>query len=204
MLHGHLDDNFERLEATARWQRLWKVLIVVLASLASLKSFPQELREEWAARYNGPVQGHAHAKAISVDRSGEVVVAGDLDTLDSNSAYGVFKYRPDGSLLWSERYRESGGGKGRLVALALDLTGNIYLTGDITNPSAVDSLSTDIITVKLDPGGSLQWATRFGGPDGFDTVSALAVDLAGNAIIAGSTNGSQYITVKYDPNGRML
>lgn len=132
------------------------------------------------------------------------MVVGDLDTLDSNSTFGVFKYRSDGSLLWSESYGESGGGKGRLVALALDGTGNILLTGDITNLSAFDPLSTDIITVKLDPGGRSQWATRFGGPDGFDTVSALAVELEGNAIIAGSTNGSQYITVKYDPRGNLI
>lgn len=79
-------------------------------------------------------------------------------------------------------------------AVAVDPSGNVYVTGDVTG--AIDfgagSLApiggTDVYLAKFDPTGALLWAKRFGGSGG-DSGWALAADALG-VVVAGKFTGT--------------
>jgi hypothetical protein len=70
-------------------------------------------------------------------------------------------------------------------AIATDSAGNIYLAGNaIVDPSTSQST---VLVVKLDPHASHYLYTRFLGGSINESASAIAVDNAGNAYVAGVT-----------------
>src|SRR5262245_47422151 len=84
--------------------------------------------------------------------------------------------------------RESGG-ENRARAVALDMNGNVYVTGSS-------------MTVKYSSNGTRLWSV----PNNTSPVG-LAVDYAGNSFITGasSLSGTQVVTtVKFSPTGQKL
>ncbi|HEX5227119.1 MAG TPA: SBBP repeat-containing protein [Bryobacteraceae bacterium] len=105
-------------------------------------------------------------------------------------------------------------------AIATDAAGNTYLAGNaIIDPS---TQQTTVLVVKLNPQATAYIYTRYIGGSVSDSVSAIAVDGAGNAYIAGSTTspdfpqiGGNFATppgassersfvAKLDPNGDLV
>jgi len=92
--------------------------------------------------------------------------------------------------------------------IAVDVSGNIYLAGNVIVDSA--TAQTTILVLKLNPQASDFMYTRFVGGSVNDNVNAIAVDAAGNAYIAGVTNspdfpvtgGSTLGTAPVSPNER--
>ena len=78
--------------------------------------------------------------------------------------------------------------------LAVDESGNVYVSG-----SSWNGAKYDYATIKYSPNGSQLWVARYNalGYDG--GASALAVDGWGDVYVAGGGG-----TVKYDPNGNQL
>ena len=155
----------------------------------------------WAARYEGPAQGHHEARSIALDGSGNVYVTGSVEVNRERNDfdYGTVKYSPDGNEAWVAHYGgESDFSKDQAVALSLDGTGNIYVTG---------SSDGDIATLKYDRDGNEMWARRFdAGSDGDVTLAfakALAVDEAGNVYIAGDVNGAAFLILGYNTDGTL-
>jgi hypothetical protein len=86
-----------------------------------------------------------------------------------------------------------GAGEDEADAIAIDSSGNIYLTGDTTSanfPTTIGAYdethngSTDAFVVKFTAGKSLDYATFFGGPV-IDRGNDIAVDSSGQAHIVG-------------------
>ncbi len=158
--------------------------------------------EQWAERYNGPVDGHDEARAIALDSSGNVIVAGGSAGSGSNSDYTTIKYNPLGDSLWVVRYNGLSNGVDWANAIAVDDMGNIYVTGG----SAGSGLDWDYATIKYDSSGVEQWVVRYNGPvDGHDEAKAITLDASGNVYVIGYSDGSgtgpDYATVKYDSSG---
>ena len=88
--------------------------------------------------------------------------------------------------------------------VAADLAGNVFVSGI----SYGTTTQYDWATVKYDPNGNELWVRRYnGGANQNDWVNALVVDKAGNAYVAGYSEGSdsqRYTTIKYDPSGCQL
>ncbi|MBI4703227.1 MAG: hypothetical protein HY744_19090 [Deltaproteobacteria bacterium] len=111
--------------------------------------------------------------------------------LESTGEADVFalKLDPDGKLLWSKRF--GGPDNDRSGSIAADAAGNVVLTGwfsdsiDLGDGKLESAGKSDVFAAKLDPDGKLLWSERFGGP-GFDGGTALALDDAGNVLLAGS------------------
>ena len=162
----------------------------------------------WVARYDGPGRGEDKAVALAVDAGGNVYVTGWSMGLDTGMDYATLKYDPNGNPLWVARY--DGPGRGfdgdRPVALELDTTGNVCVTG---KSIGLDT-GLDYATVKYDPDGNPLWVARYDGPGNLnDAAAALAVDEGGNVYITGESCGAglpmgrcmDFATIKYDPEG---
>ncbi len=158
--------------------------------------------EQWAARYNGPGNSDDLAKALAVDGAGNVYVTGNSYGSGTRSDYATIKYGPDGTELWVARYNGPENSLDGAAALAVDGSGNVYVTGSSVGSDMYD----DYATIKYDPDGVQQWVARYGDPgDGSDKARALAVDGTGNVYVTGSSKSSDtrhdYATVKYSPDG---
>lgn len=147
---------------------------------------------QWIARYNGLANSNDVAAAIAVDASGNVYVTGNSYGFDGYAEYATVKYNSTGQEQWVARYNGPGIGADGATALALDTSGNIYVTGGSTGPSQ----NLEFATIKYNSAGQQQWVAR----DSGGGARAIAVDASGNAYVTGS-NGD-YVTIKYDSAGQ--
>jgi len=86
--------------------------------------------QQWAVRYNGPAgSGDDQAKALALDGSGNVYVTGHSTGSGTGIDYATVRYGSDGVEQWVARYDGPTGGEDRGNALALDGSGNVYVTG---------------------------------------------------------------------------
>jgi Beta-propeller repeat/Abnormal spindle-like microcephaly-assoc'd, ASPM-SPD-2-Hydin len=168
------------------------------------------------------------ARAIAVDSAGEAYIAGDTAStnfpvtagafqpackLDSNNicerAAFISKFSADGTTLLFSTYL---GGSGSQIAsgIALDSSGNAYVTGQTT--SATDfptanafqsscALDTDgacldaFVSEIASTGSSLIYSTYLGG-NSSDTAYGIAVDFTGSVYVAGQTSSTNFPTTK--------
>ncbi len=170
----------------------------------------------WVARYNGPSISSPFgesARDIAVDNSGNVYVTGFSDATGTGFRgydYATIKYDADGNEIWVARYNGPGNGLDEPSALALDGTGNVYVTGESTGAGT----ATDYATIKYDADGNELWVARYNGPrtgepQNTDRARALALDSAGNVYVTGESwglpsTGLNYVTVKYHAGGGQL
>jgi len=146
------------------------------------------------------------ALAIATDTAGNVYVTGgsDGEVVDTNYDYATIKYDPAGNEQWTRRYATPGKRFEHAFGVAVDSSGNVYVTGWSGN--SLPSID-DYLTVKYDAAGAEQWARRYNGPASYpyDDAFALALDRFGNVFVtgksAGTDNSFDYVTVKYDPEG---
>ena len=149
--------------------------------------------------------GNDIATAVATDSSGNVYVAGYTDSTDlTTTRIGpvrgvdafVAKFQPDGRTLVYCTYL-GGSSDDRALGLAVDSSGNAFLTGSTTSADfpAVNAYkpgltgSSDAFIAKLDPFGGLLFSTYFGG-DGSESGNGIALDAAGNIYVAGATTSS--------------
>jgi uncharacterized delta-60 repeat protein len=162
----------------------------------------------WETRYDGPAHRHDKPTALAVDSNGNVIVTGQSHN-GTNYDYCTAKYAAaNGALIWEKRYNGSQYGDDLPVALAVDASGNVVVTGSSKNPTGSD---TDYYTVKYaEADGSFLWEKRYANPSRNDSPSAVATDSTGNVFVTGSSeNGSgstyDYYTAKYAAaNGALL
>jgi hypothetical protein len=139
---------------------------------------------------------------MAIDDAGNVYVTGDSDGSGTADDYTTVKYSPNGEELWVARYDGPASSIDEAYAIALDGSGNVYVTG-YSRGSGTDF---DYATVKYDSSGVEQWVARYDGPArDRDVARAIAVDGAGNVYVTGESYGSEtdddYATVKYNSSG---
>ena len=160
--------------------------------------------EQWVARYNGPGDNYDYADAIAVDAGGNVCVTGSSVGLGSTPVdFATVKYNSSGIEQWVARYNGPAKVADEAVGIAIDLDGNIYVTGPSDGTSAT---YTDYATVKYDSSGVEQWVARYDGSGNYDDyATAIAVDAAGDVYVTGRSEGIygwyDYATVKYLSTG---
>jgi uncharacterized delta-60 repeat protein len=160
----------------------------------------------WQKRYDGPRSTHDKARAIAVDDSGNVYVAGE--SVNSDNYYDDFatvKYSTNGKQLWVKRYNGPGNKNDLVQAIAVDSSGNVYVTGT----SYGSGTDYDYTTIKYSTNGKQLWVKRYDGPGNKDDlVQAIAVDSSGNIYVTGTSYSSgtdyDYATIKYSTDGKQL
>jgi hypothetical protein len=186
----------------------------------------------WAKRVTGTNDDVGNG--IAVDTAGNTYVAGYFRS--TNAAFGatiltngggadVFlaKYDFTGNVLWAKKAGGTSNDFGN--ALAIDSTGNTYVTGfflstniNFSGLPATNHGSADVFVAKYDPSGLPLWARAAGG-SGYDAGNGIAVDAAGNSYVTGFfyssnavfgaitlTNSGQnnVFLAKYDSAGNVL
>ena len=158
-------------------------------------------QQQWLATYNGPMNGWDEARGIAVDGSGNVYVTGRSEGLGTRRDYATVKYNPSGQEQWVARYNGPGNDWDGAEAIAVDGSGNVYVTGE-----SVGSNLFDYATIKYDSSGQQQWVARYDGPgNSWDTARAIALDASNNVYVTGSSlanGGTDYATIKYNGIGQ--
>ncbi len=183
------------------------VSLLTILGMSSL-AFTQEASELWVARYEWfpDVPGSHLANALALDSEGNVSVTGSSRGIGTGRDYATVRYSPAGEELWVARYDGPAGGYDCANALALDIAGNVYVTGW----SEGSDTGWDYATVKYSPEGEQLWVARYDGPAGGDDEArgGLALDSQGNVYVTGyswgSDTGWDYATVKYSSDGGEL
>jgi hypothetical protein len=179
------------------------ILVCILPIIVQYNNvFAESEDTAWVRRYDGPVNASDVAWAIAVDGSGNVYVTGGSVLSDSSSSYATIKYYPNGDTAWVRRYNGPGNNYNYAFAIAVDYSGNVYVTGS----SYGIGTSCDYATIKYQPNGDTAWVRRYNGPgNSYDEARAIAVDGSGNVYVTGrsdwSDTSSSYATIKYYPNG---
>jgi hypothetical protein len=153
--------------------------------------------------------------AVAVDGFGSVYVsgwtAGSLGGVNAGVEDAFLaKYDSSGTLLWARQLGTSG--LDWSAAVAVDAAGNAYICGGTRgNIAAPNQGQQDAFVAKYDASGTLSWSRQFG-TSNFDWHLGVALDSAGNVVLAGSTLGSlagpnqgshDVILTKYDSSGSL-
>nr|MDJ0518379.1 SBBP repeat-containing protein [Trichodesmium sp. MO_231.B1] len=154
---------------------------------------------------------------ITIDNQGNTYITGNTNSIDfpitanavqnsfgGNDEFGrgdafVAKYSPDGTLIYATYIGGSGQDFG--TDLAVDITGDIYVTGNtnsvdfptvnaLQNTYGGGEFSGDAFLLKLSNDGSnILYSTYLGGQDN-DFSSAIAVDNNGDVYLTGNTGAT--------------
>ncbi|HRE42092.1 MAG TPA: SBBP repeat-containing protein [Ignavibacteria bacterium] len=156
--------------------------------------------QQWVSRYIGSL--NENANSIKVDALGNVYVAGNRGNL-SHTEYISLKYNSSGVQQWVAIYSGGENTFSNYSDLAIDVLGNVYVTGS----SRISNLTGfDYTTVKYNSLGVQQWVAKYNGLEsGPDYANSVAVDASGNVYITGNSRGNgtnyDYATVKYNSSG---
>jgi len=156
--------------------------------------------EAWVARYNGTGNGYDEAKAVAVDTSGSVYVAGTSWGLGTLNDYATVKYDSAGQQQWVALFNDLSHPDEQLNAMTIDTLGNVYVTGR----SGTNNIPYVCTTIKYDSAGAQQWVARYNASIGAGG-DAIAVDDSGNVYVAAAVS-NQFntlfcATIKYNAAG---
>lgn len=103
---------------------------------------------------------------------------------------------------WVQRYNSTGNYDDYVTDMAIDNSGNVYLTG-YTIKSTFDY---DFLTIKYNNAGVFQWAKTYdGSAHEYDAPVGIEVDDSGYVYVAGSSKDSvtnfDYLLIKYNKFG---
>jgi hypothetical protein len=152
--------------------------------------------------------GQDKVQGLAVDAAGNAYVTGHTASTNFPTVNSLFPYKNGGfvaelnaagSALVYSTYL----GGGSSTAIAVDSSGNAYVTGSTSStsfPSTAGAFQTtpagqgDAFVMKLLPGGSgLAYSTFLGG-NATDVANGIAVDSSGNAYVTGFTTSTNWPT----------
>jgi len=179
------------------------ILILMILIVSSIKSSSQ-VSQEWVARYNGSANSQDLALSTAYDTSGNVYVTGYSNGNGSESDFVTIKYNPSGIQEWISIYNGPGNTYDIGAAIALDNSGNVYVTGSSYGVGS----SSDYATIKYNSEGVMMWVARYNGiRNSEDYPILLSIDNSGNVYVSGTegiSDSSDICTIKYNTNGVML
>ena len=141
----------------------------------------------WEHRHQSST-GYDVLSAVTLDASGNVVVAGSEGYANSQDIY-VAKYaEADGALIWEQRHSGTSFGADAAQGVVVDGSGNVIITGH----SARQVGYADIYTAKYaGADGTLLWERLYNGPAGSSDIGEdVTVDASDNVVVTGYSFGA--------------
>ncbi len=167
----------------------------------------------WATYYGG--SGDENSNGCAVDTAGNIYLSGSTyafnlasgghqNTFGGTTGSDAFlvKFNSTGARLWATYYGGTGDDMG--FTCATDRNGNIYLAGQTTSSTNINSnghqnthnggtgTNVDGFLVKFNPAGTRLWATYYGGT-GDDAIADCVIDNLNNVCVIGHTNSNTNI-----------
>jgi hypothetical protein len=150
------------------------LIILLISSICGTAFAEPPPKLQWG------VCGDNTTNALAIDDSCNVYVTGYSPGINTIYDYMTVKYSTDGHELWVARYDcNSLYDYDRAVALAVDSSDNVYVTGESCK---------DYATIKYSADGNQLWVARYDtGDDVYDYAYAtdLVVDDPGNVYVTG-------------------
>ncbi len=160
----------------------------------------------WEKSYSGPRNLADLGRAVAVDTNGNAIVAGRIDFEAHEigdwlaARWYVAKYAAaDGALLWEALGPTNE--MNEMSAVAVDPFGDVIVSGNFGSHDT----TKDWVTVKYaGTNGMKLWEHRYDAAQDYDEAYALAVDAAGNVVVAGFSYAAGGRTAKYAADGALL
>ena len=148
----------------------------------------------------------AYFYGVAVDSSGNVYAVGEGGGSPSGNPILVVKFDSSGTVQWKRRFYDTNSSYGK--GIAVDSSGNVYVTGMWNNPS---TSINNIIVMKLDSSGTIQWQRGFPPIEGVGNSEgrAISVDSASNVYVVSYVMGPApnyyrpYSIIKYNTSGTL-
>jgi len=179
-------------------------IILVLFILFCFNILQAQVAEEWFAGYSGPGNGIDQANSMVLDGSNNVYITGSSIGSGTGSDYATIKYNSSGVQQWVQRYNGPGNSLDEAYDIAIDASGNVYVTGRSRATSGENT--ADYATIKYNSSGEQQWVARYNGTvSGPDEAYALVLDDLNNVYVTGQSGYTQLnaniATIKYNSSG---
>src|SRR5438874_9524145 len=97
---------------------------------------------------------------MAIDAAGNVYVTGNSLGIGTGYDYATVKYNSSGTQQWVTRYNGPANRDDYGNAIAVDSSGNVYVTG--WSPGS--GTDYDYATIKYNSTGQQQWVARYNGP----------------------------------------
>lgn len=210
---AYQDIDGRRRVVDARYRVSGKSVGFALGSYDRSKPLVIDPVLSWSTYLGGSIEDFAFG--LAVDSSGDVYVTGTSGSTDfptANAIYGtkgydwdvfVAKINAAGTAIVYSTYLSANGTNEYGLGIAVDASGNAYVTGatnatdfpGVTSGSIQSSFGgtgsdRDAFALKINAAGNaIVWATYLGG-SGDETANSITVDSSGNTYVAGDTGSS--------------
>lgn len=156
----------------------------------------------WTSTFNGSGSALDEGRDIAVDKNGNVYVTGYTASTGPNYDYVTIKYDAAGAQQWASLYNGSANGFDEAYSLAIDTSGNTYVTGS----ADISGQGSNFVTIKYNTSGAQQWASIYNGPgNNIDAATQIKLDPMFNVYVSGHSYGSSsdldIATIMYNNNG---
>jgi uncharacterized delta-60 repeat protein len=148
-----------------------------------------------------------HPVAMALAPTGNVILAGwteqgtwTASTLDML----IVSFNPSGGVVFAKKYGRFTNQRDEASAMAVDASGNIYVTGRSSN-----GIDDDWVTMKLSAAGTDLWSPVkiYDGGNGNDRATGIALTSTGSVVVTGRSRGANdddFLTVWYSSTGSPL
>ncbi len=171
-------------------------------ALLAFTAGAQQLNQVWVSNYNGAGDYSDKAQDMVIDGSGNIYYGG-YTTSNGNHDYLTVKLNSSGDTVWARTYNGSDNTEDEVNAIAVDASGNVYVTG-----YAAGANGDDYVTIKYNASGVQQWLAVYNSAFNQDDIgNDIAVDGNGNVYVTGASAQDadglnfDYATVKYNSAG---
>ncbi|HEX7344753.1 MAG TPA: T9SS type A sorting domain-containing protein, partial [bacterium] len=158
---------------------------------------------QWTATYNHSANEDDRARQVVVDVEGNVYVTGASDGLAAQDDYATLKYNSMGEQQWVARHNGLANNDDEAEALGVTSQGEVCVTGRSENAAG----NYDVLTLKYDVNGILQWEEIYGSATLHDWGHEVVLDSQDNILVGGRTmsNGLyDYCVIKYNAGGSQI
>ncbi|MBK8551549.1 MAG: SBBP repeat-containing protein [Ignavibacteria bacterium] len=158
----------------------------------------------WVRSYNGIDTTSIRNDLVSdmtIDASGNVYVTGRSMNKYGNFDYATVKFDTDGVLQWAKRFNAPYNDIDVPNAIAVDKSGNVFVTGQ----SRFNSANYQYVTIKYSSNGDSLWLRNYNGDGNSSSAIGLSVDDSGNCYVSGNSirfaESWNFVTIKYNSSG---